>query len=128
VGKGGNKIAGQNSESWKQIHSVQKIKWAYFVCIYKGDDSFLPLMRTTYDPEADAMYIYLVEEWPKGRPSTVELDRNVNIDIDKKGNVIGIEILFVKERNLNILNKMPFEEIGGTTVIGEIEESELKNT
>ena len=49
----------------------------------------------TYDPEADAMYIRL----QKGRYKvSEELDDGIVVDRDKKGKVLGIEILWVKKR------------------------------
>ena len=49
----------------------------------------------TYDPEADAMYIRL----QKGRYEvSEELDDGIVVDRDKKGKVLGIEILWVKKR------------------------------
>lgn len=60
-------------------------------------------MKVTYDPEADAMYIYL----KKGEINvTKELDENTLIDINKAGEILGIEILFVKERNPDLLKEL----------------------
>ena len=54
-------------------------------------------MKISYDPDADAMYIELVE---REVAKTKEVDDNTIIDLDNEGNVIGVEILFVKERIL----------------------------
>ena len=52
-------------------------------------------MNIRYDPDADALYIRLKE----GKVSeTKEVDENTILDYDAEGNVIGIELLFVKER------------------------------
>ena len=52
-------------------------------------------MKISYDEEADAMYILLRK---KKVHQTREVDENTMIDYDKEGNIIGIELLFVKER------------------------------
>ena len=60
-------------------------------------------MKVTYDPEADAMYIYVKEAEVK---TTKEIDENTIIDLDKDGNLIGIELLFVKERLPDFLKEL----------------------
>ena len=64
-------------------------------------------MKITYDPDADAMYIRF-----KDGPSdhTKEMDENTIIDFDKDGKVIGVELLFVRARNPNLL-KLQTENI-----------------
>jgi uncharacterized protein YuzE len=42
---------------------------------------------------------------------TREIDRNTYIDIDQKGNVFGIELLFVKERMPSSLKRFDVEKI-----------------
>ena len=57
-------------------------------------------MRVTYDPMADAMYLYLTERSP-GSPGVVrtqEIAHGLMVDFDAAGHVIGIEILAVSER------------------------------
>ena len=52
-------------------------------------------MEISYDKEADAMYI----EFQKGTSnSTKAIDRQTIIDLDKKGNIMGIELLSVSKR------------------------------
>ena len=52
-------------------------------------------MEISYDKEADAMYI----EFKKGASSkTKVLDKKTIIDLDKKGNIMGIELLSVSKR------------------------------
>lgn len=64
-------------------------------------------MKTRYDPEADAMYT----ELKKGKVAkTIELDENVIIDLDESGEILGLEILFVKERNPDILKAFGIKE------------------
>ncbi|GGS88550.1 hypothetical protein GCM10010156_53790 [Planobispora rosea] len=48
----------------------------------------------TYDPEAEAAYVYLHGPIPPGGVAeTVTVDAMVNLDRDENGRVIGIEIL-----------------------------------
>ena len=62
-------------------------------------------MKISYDKEADAMYITL----KKGAIyETVEVGRDFMLDQDKKGNVLGFEIL---NASVN-LGKRPEIEIG----------------
>lgn len=51
-------------------------------------------MKVTYDPEADAMYVKLTDE--KFSKNKI-IDNNTILDVDKNGNVIGIELLFVSK-------------------------------
>jgi len=60
-------------------------------------------MKIEYDPEADAMYITVKE----GEFSyNVVVDENTILDFNKKGELLGIEILFVKERNPSFLKEL----------------------
>lgn len=52
-------------------------------------------MKITYDKEADALYIKLSSKKPDG---AVELKENINIDVDEKDSIIGIEILNASKR------------------------------
>ena len=63
-------------------------------------------MKIRYDKDADAMYIKLKED---EIVNTKEIDRNTIIDLNKKGEIIGIEILFVKERNPKLLKELKVE-------------------
>jgi uncharacterized protein YuzE len=65
-------------------------------------------MRIRYDPEADAMYIRF-----KSGPvdHTKELDENTIVDFDSSGKVIGVELLFVKERNPALLKELHVENV-----------------
>ena len=65
-------------------------------------------MKITYDPEADAMYIYLKDI---KSAKTKEIDQNTIVDYDEKGNVIGIELLFVKERFPSLLKEIQVENL-----------------
>lgn len=62
-------------------------------CQYNAD------MRITYDPQADAMYIYLLRNSDVER--TAEVAPGIMFDFDANGRVFGIEILDVTERTDN---------------------------
>ena len=56
-------------------------------------------MKITYDPSADAAYIYLADSIrPGGVKKTYMCDRlevgtMVNLDIDEEGRIVGVEVL-----------------------------------
>jgi len=55
-------------------------------------------MKITFDKEADAVYI----EFSSGEfASNKKIDDNTIIDLDKDGNILGIEILSVSKRMPN---------------------------
>ena len=54
-------------------------------------------MRTEFDKEADAAYIYFKEIGEGEVAETISLNDSVNIDLDKSGKVLGIEILDASE-------------------------------
>ena len=57
-------------------------------------------MKIEYDPDADAMYI----RFKKGEiDRTQKIDKNTLIDLDKEGHLLGVEFLFVKETNPELL-------------------------
>jgi len=62
------------------------------------------MIRVEYDPKADAMYIWL----RKARYEiSEELAENVIIDLDKRGRIIGIEILDAsKNLGKQLVNKI----------------------
>lgn len=55
------------------------------------------MMRTSYDPEADAFYARFAPEGVKVE-RTQEVAPNVMIDFDTDGDVVGIEVLGVRAR------------------------------
>ena len=65
-------------------------------------------MKIRYDPDADAMYIKFREDEVV---ETKEVDENTIIDFNKVGQVIGIEVLFVKERNPDLLKNFQVENL-----------------
>lgn len=52
-------------------------------------------MKITFDKKADAMYIYLQA---KKVFKTKQVTNDTIVDMDKNGNVIGIELLFISKR------------------------------
>ena len=67
-------------------------------------------MKATYDKEADAMYIHL----NKGKVhKTLQMNDFVLADVDKKGKILGIEMLFVS-------TQIPKREIAQTVRTGRI--------
>ena len=57
------------------------------------------MIRTSYDPEADAMFVWF---GPDSVKSTVteEVSPGIMLDFDSEGRVIGIEVLDVSERTM----------------------------
>jgi uncharacterized protein YuzE len=55
------------------------------------------MMRTSYDPEADAMFVWFAPEGTKSA-ETKEVAPGVLLDFDASGAVIGIEVLDVRAR------------------------------
>jgi len=52
-------------------------------------------MEINYDEETDALYIKFVDgEFSENK----KLDKNTILDLDKKGNILGIEILWASEK------------------------------
>jgi uncharacterized protein YuzE len=56
-------------------------------------------MRVTYDPAADAMYLYLTERAAVAPEAarTAEVAPGLMLDFDRDGRVIGIEMLSVSQ-------------------------------
>jgi len=59
-------------------------------------------MKIQYDKAADAMYIYLRTGKVK---KTIKINNRVFVDVDKKGGLIGIEML-------DVSRQIPKKEIG----------------
>ena len=55
------------------------------------------MIRTSYDPEADAMFIWFDPDSVKSA-ATEEVSPGIMLDFDSEGRVIGIEVLDVSER------------------------------
>ncbi len=76
-------------------------------------------MKITYDKIADAAYMVL----RKGKVAkTVEMSESVIIDLDKKGNLLGIEMLNASKQlpkeglTKNVVSGIPIEIISSTPV------------
>ena len=54
-------------------------------------------MRTEFDKEADAAYVYFKDISAGEVAQTISLNDSVNIDFDKNGILLGIEILDASE-------------------------------
>ena len=65
-------------------------------------------MKIRYDPDADAMYIKFREEKVD---HTQEIDQNTIVDFNENNEVIGMEVLFVRERNPNLLREFQVENL-----------------
>lgn len=65
-------------------------------------------MKIRYDPDADALYIKFKD---LEIDHTKEIDKNTVVDFDKEGLVIGMEILFVRERNPDMLREFQVENL-----------------
>ena len=55
------------------------------------------MIRTSYDPEADALFVWFAPEGAKS-VTTEEVAPGILLDFDFSGRTIGIEILDAKER------------------------------
>ena len=55
------------------------------------------MMRTSYDPEVDAMFIWFGPDGVKSA-ETEEVAPGVMLDFDEDGQVVGIEVLYVSKR------------------------------
>ena len=55
-------------------------------------------MRLTYDPAADAAYVYLVDRIAPGeaKQQVTALDGAVVLDLDATGRLLGVEVVYAK--------------------------------
>lgn len=64
-------------------------------CFLQNEPQQIGKIKITHDPSADAYYVYLRGAIKKGGVArTVRAAKGINLDYDKKGLVIGIEILY----------------------------------
>jgi len=66
------------------------------------------MIRTSYDPETDAMFIWVGQEGAKSA-ETREVSPGVMLDYDANGALIGIEVLDVRERTARPLDGIAAE-------------------
>ena len=52
-------------------------------------------MKIEYDKEVDALYVRLQEKYVA---RTVEIEEGLNLDLDEKGKLIGLEVLDATQR------------------------------
>jgi uncharacterized protein YuzE len=50
-------------------------------------------MKTTFDKEANAAYIYVVEDEETKVGKTIQCTESINLDLGLQGKLIGVEIL-----------------------------------
>ena len=68
-------------------------------------------MKVTYDPWADAVYIYLTSK--TGDLNTMIVDNSLMVDVDANDRVVGVEILSASERlDVEQLKTFEFVEHG----------------
>ena len=72
--------------------------------------------RITYDPQADAVYVYLTEKIKE--PKTHDVDRDIYLDFDEQGRLMGIEVLEASKR-LDLDYLMPQAELLGEGELGD---------
>jgi uncharacterized protein YuzE len=56
----------------------------------------------TYDADADALYVLLVEEPEAAIERTEELGPTLHVDVDARGTVIGVEILYPRTHGVDL--------------------------
>ena len=68
-------------------------------------------MKIEYDKDADAAYIYFKEIAEGEVVQTISLNESVNIDLDKDGKTLGIEIIDASKN-------LPVNAIKSAVIIG----------
>lgn len=68
----------------------------------------MKILEITYDPQAKASYIALVDE-PIAR--TIEYADFINLDLNKKGGLIGIELLWMRPRKVTVQIHQKLEQL-----------------
>ena len=56
----------------------------------------------TYDAEADALQVQLLDESNMSIEQTVELGPNLHVDLDAVGRVIGVEFLYPRTHGMDV--------------------------
>jgi uncharacterized protein YuzE len=67
-------------------------------------------MKITLDKVANAAYIYFKEIMPGEVVKTISLNDSINIDLDKEGKTLGIEII-------NATKNLPLSTLNSATII-----------
>lgn len=67
------------------------------------------MMRTSYDPEADAFYARFAPEGVEIE-ATQEVAPGVMIDLDANGDLVGVEVLSVRSRAMGAYGKSAVEK------------------
>mgnify|MGYP001584751185 CR=1 len=65
-------------------------------------------MKIRYDSDADAIYIKLRDT---EIAETKKVDDYTILDYDESGNLVGIELLFISEKNPGLLNEFKVENL-----------------
>jgi len=77
-------------------------------------------MQIKHDPQADALYIQL----KKGEVAKTKQEGTCLVDYDKKGNLLGVEILNCSGQECSVRYSPPFEVPGRSTLSSENPKSE----
>lgn len=56
----------------------------------------------TYDTEADALYVLLVEETEASIERTEELTPTLHVDLDPDGEIVGVEFLYPRTHGVDV--------------------------
>ena len=65
-------------------------------------------MKITYDPKADAVYIYLTEKISEAE--THEVEEDIALDFDADERLVGIEVLDASKR-LDLKHLLPYTQM-----------------
>lgn len=68
----------------------------------------MKILEITYDPQAKASYISLSDE---SVARTVEYADFINLDLNKKGDLIGIELLWMRPRKVTVQIHQKLEQL-----------------
>lgn len=67
----------------------------------------------TYDGETDVLYVLLVDESDASINRTEELSDRVLVDLDARGEVVGVEVLYARGEGIDL---EPVTERFGVTI------------
>ena len=66
-------------------------------------------MNVTYDKIADALYVYFSKERIE---KTLKINDRINVDTDKSGNIVGVEVLDASSQKAHGLNLEQYVRTG----------------